>query len=82
MLARASRKLIARFCANQTVQQTNTSSSVIEPPKTSEVPVYLRPYDKSKYETPLQKIKLNSGKVDTSQVMPSLMCSPSREQRS
>ena len=60
MLTRLAKGLARGFCAGKTVQQA-AGSSVMEASKTNEVPVYLRPYDKSKYETPLEKIKLNSG---------------------
>lgn len=62
MLTRIARGLTRSFCVNKPVQQS-AGSSVIESQKGDEVPVYLRPYDKSKYEVPMHKIKLNSGTV-------------------
>ena len=62
MLTRLAKGLARGFCSGKSVQQTG-SSSVMEASKVNEVPVYLRPYDKSKYETPLEKIKLNSGRI-------------------
>jgi len=58
MLSRITRSLVKQFSQVQTAK----SSAVVEPNKSSEVPVYLKPYDKARYETPLEKIKLNSGK--------------------
>ena len=76
MLTRITKGLFRGFCSGQSVQQ-KAGTSVIEGPKVDEVPVYLRPYDKSKYETLLQKIKLNSGTVLLSQGTPSLRSNPS-----
>ena len=60
MLTRITRRLVGSFCANKPVQQT-TGSSVMEASRSQEVPVHLRPYEKSKYEVPMEKIKMNSG---------------------
>lgn len=61
MLGRLTRGLFRSFCANKGIQES-AGSAVIEPAKTNEVPVHLRPYDKKRYEVPMEKIKLNSGK--------------------
>lgn len=76
MLTRITKGLFRGFCSGKSVQQ-KSGTSLVEPSKADEVPVYLRPYDRSKYETPLQKIKLNSGTVLLSQGTPSLRSSPS-----
>lgn len=62
MLRSLTRGLTRSFCANKNIQQTG-SSAVMEPIKSNEVPVHLRPYDRKKYEVPMEKIKLNSGTV-------------------
>lgn len=62
MLSRLAKGLARGFCSGKSVQQT-AGSSIMEASKSNEVPVYLRPYDKAKYETPLEKIKLNSGRL-------------------
>jgi len=53
----------------------------MEPNKSNEVPVHLRPYDKKKYEVPMEKIKLNSGTCALKQAMPSWKWSPSPAQK-
>lgn len=60
MLARITR-IFARQLSTEQKIQTAQPTSIVEPTKTSEVPVYLRPYDKARYEVPMEKIKLNSG---------------------
>ena len=62
MLCRVVRGLTRGFCAAKEVQKTG-GSSVVEGEKGQKVPVHLRPYDKSKYEVPMEKIKLNSGNI-------------------
>jgi hypothetical protein len=60
MLSRVTRGLLRGFCAAKEVQKTG-SREVVESEKGKTVPVHLRPYDKTKYEVPMEKIKLNSG---------------------
>ena len=43
------------------VKARESSSITTAEQKFTEAPVYLRPYDKSKYEVPMAKIKKNSG---------------------
>lgn len=57
MLGRITKRLIRVFSEVQSTQ----GSAVIEPKASDAVPVHLRPYDKSKYEVVMDKIKLNSG---------------------
>lgn len=80
MLGRLSRGLVRTFCANKPITQTG-SSAIMEPNKSNEVPVHLRPYDKKKYEVPMEKIKLNSGTCTLKQAMPSWKWSPSLAQK-
>lgn len=63
------------------LQQTQ-GSAVIEPSASSSTPVHLRPYDKSKYEVPMEKIKINSGTFPTTQDTLSSRSSRSLAQRS
>ena len=58
MLNRISGKIIRMF-SNQVKRAESTA--VMEPAKTNELPVHLKPYDKKKYEVIMDKIKLNSG---------------------
>lgn len=62
MLSRLTRTIARAFCTGQ-VQRT-AGTAVTDTAKENTTPVHLRPYDKSKYETPLEKIKLNSGRID------------------
>jgi len=45
MLARITRSLVKQFSQVQAAQ----SSAVVEPTKSNEVPIYLKPYDKARY---------------------------------
>jgi hypothetical protein len=51
--------------------QAAQGTSVVEPKAGSDVPVYLKPYDKTRYEVPMEKIKLNSGTCPLTQATPS-----------
>lgn len=57
MLNKISGRVLRTFCN----QVKRAESNVVEPVKNNEVPVHLRPYDKYKFEVPMEKIKLNSG---------------------
>ena len=61
MASRLTMRLLSRFCAKQV--QTGEARTLVESSKEGETPVHLRPYDKSRYEVPMEKIKLNSGKA-------------------
>lgn len=78
MLARLTR--LSRHFSSQ-LQQAQ-GSAVIEPSPSSSTPVHLRPYDKSKYEIPMEKIKINSGTFPITQDTLSLRSNPSLAQRS
>lgn len=78
MLARLTR--FSRHFLSQ-LQQTQ-GSAVIEPSASSSTPVHLRPYDKTKYEVPMEKIKINSGTYPTTQDTPSWRSSRSLAPRS
>jgi hypothetical protein len=78
MLGRITKRLVRVFSDVQTTQ----GSAVIEPKPTEAAPVHLRPYDKSKYEVIMDKIKLNSGTMINTQAMPSWRWNPSPEPRS
>lgn len=67
MLGRITKRLVRVFSEVQSAQ----GSAVIEPKPTEGTPVYLRPYDKSKYEVIMNKIKINSGTTINMQAMPS-----------
>lgn len=78
MLARLTR--FSRHFLSQ-LQQTQ-GSAVIEPSASASTPVHLRPYDKTKYEVPMEKIKINSGTYPTTQDTPSWRSSHSLAPRS
>lgn len=59
MLGRITKRLVRVFSEVQTTQ----GSAVIEPKPSETIPVYLRPYDRSKYEVIMDKIKINSGTI-------------------
>lgn len=67
MLGRITKRLVRVFSEVQTAQ----GSAVIEPKPSEAIPVHLRPYDKSKYEVVMDKIKLNSGSRCITQAIPS-----------
>lgn len=78
MLARLTR--FSRHFLSQL--QQSQGSAVIEPSSTASIPVHLRPYDKTKYEVPMEKIKINSGTYPTTQDTLSWRSSPSLAPRS
>ena len=78
MLARLTR--FSRHFLSQ-LQQTQ-GNAVIEPSASYSAPVHLRPYDKSKYEVPMEKIKINSGTFPITQDTLSSRSSRSLAQRS
>jgi hypothetical protein len=57
MLVRLTNRLTRYF----TQVQTTESGAVVLPKPSNAIPIHLRPYDKSKYEVPMEKIKINSG---------------------
>lgn len=65
MLCRVAKGLARGFCAAKEVQKSGTTD-VVQSEKGQKVPVHLKSYDKSKYEVPMQKIKLNSGIIGMS----------------
>ena len=66
LLKRSSQLLCSRFSTNVNVTQSTQESAPISSNQESnkdikekeEIPVYLRPYNKSKYEVPSSKIKV------------------------
>lgn len=78
MLGRITKRLVRVFSEVQTTQ----GSAVVEPKPSETIPVHLRPYDKSKYEVVMDKIKLNSGTRLITQAIPSWKSSPSPEPKS
>ena len=63
---RISRNMIRMF---STQVKKAESTAIAETGKNNELPVHLKPYDKKKYEVPMNKIKLNSGILTYIKVM-------------
>lgn len=78
MLARLTR--LSRYFSSQL--QQSQGSAVVEPLLSSSTPVHLRPYDKNRYEIPMEKIKINSGIFPLMQDTPSSRSNHSLAQRS
>jgi hypothetical protein len=78
MLGRITKRLVRVFSEVQTAQ----GSAVIEPKPSTTTPLHLRPYDKSRYEVIMNKIKLNSGTISNTQATPFWKWSLSQEPKS
>ena len=62
MLRRTLFRQICRFCSRKDEVEKTQSTMLTDAEKQFDgIPVYLRPYDKKKYEVPSKKIKKNSG---------------------
>ncbi|CAM6002362.1 unnamed protein product [Sphagnum balticum] len=60
MLTRITRRIVATFATTGIEKAQNSQVVDASSSKELEVPVHLKPYDRARYEQPLQRIKLNS----------------------